>query len=247
MILLVNYKLSFWIGLIQLYFVLGFTNLIAQNTTPETTIQNGYLQDKNQGSQTKLEHVNRELDSVYKSQDNIFNRYWLSYGLYNQALIAGLQKKDQQAVTLVDCAIELLTPLKEDAESLALLSLEQGYSTQFKGYLAMIRIGGNAVLNAQRAVAINPNSLRANLAIAINDFYTPKAFGGGKIALEYLNKAMEGLTIYPEDSLPRWGKPNVYELLIKYHKKKEQDSIALEYLTQALNEFPDSQLLQGMK
>jgi hypothetical protein len=110
-----------------------------------------------------------------------------------------------------------------------------------------MRIGRNAVLNAQQAAVLNPKSLRANLAVAINDFYTPKTFGGGKLTLEYLNNAMKATTPKPQDSLPNWGKPNVYELLVKYYRKNKQFNIAQDYLNQGLEEFPASELLQGLK
>ena len=46
--------------------------------------------------------------------DNTFNRYWLSYGLYNQALLAGIQEDEDRAEFLIDRAIELLNPFKDD-------------------------------------------------------------------------------------------------------------------------------------
>lgn len=247
MIRFTNYKFAFWLICCQLNFIVGISYLSAQNTTQEKAIHTAYTQDKISGTQTQLEKLNRELDVAFKTIDNPFNRYWLSYGLYNQALLAGIQEDENKAESLVDRSIELLNPLRKDAESLALLSLAQGYSTQFKGYFALMRIGRNAVLNAQQAAVLNPKSLRANLAVAINDFYTPKTFGGGKLTLEYLNNAMKATTLKPQDSLPNWGKPNVYELLVKYYRKNKQFNIAQDYLNQGLEEFPASELLQGLK
>jgi hypothetical protein len=246
-ILLPNYKWSPWVSLIVFTFLFGINNLRAQRGNPETVIQNGYLHGKRQGTQIQLELINQELDSIFEITGNTFNRYWLSYGLYNQALLAGIQEDDDKAEILVDRAIELLNPLKDDAESLALLSLEQGYSTQFKSYISLISIGRNAVLNAKRAAELNPRSLRANLALATNDFYTPKVFGGGKLTLQYLNNAIKELNTKPSDSLPTWGMPSVYELFYKYYIKNENESLAKYYLNQGLKEFPESKLLQGLK
>ncbi|MDA7777645.1 hypothetical protein N9H69_02510 [Flavobacteriaceae bacterium] len=244
---LLNYKQFVWIGLLQWCFLFGLTTLSAQNATPEASIHAAYIQDKTAGNQNNLKRINQELDSIFQAGDNRFNRYWLSYGLYNWAILAGIQEEKEQAELLVDQTIGLLSPLKEDAESLALLSLAQGFSTQFKSYLDLMRIGRNAVLNAQRAAVLDPNSLRANLAVALNNFYTPKAFGGGKLTLQYLMRAMEETTVNSQERIPRWGKPIVYELLVKYYRKNEQNSIALDYLTQGLEEFPNNELLQGLK
>ena len=46
------------------------------------------------------------------------------------------------------------------------------------------------------------------------------------------------------DSLPKWGKPSVYELLFKYHKEIKKDSTAQSFLRKGLMEFPESELLK---
>ena len=247
MTILFKYQSPFWLLLIQTILLFGLKNLNAQNITPEKAISIAYNKDEKTGNQIQLERINQKLENIFKATDNTFNRYWLSYGLYNQALLAGIQKNEVRAEFLIDRAIELLNPLKEDSESLALLSLEQGYSTQFKGFFSTMSIGRNALLNALIAAELNPNSLRANFAVAINDFYTPKIFGGGKLTLQYLKKALKEENRDSLDSLPKWGKPSVYELLFKYHKKIKKDSIAQSFLRKGLMEFPESELLKGLK
>jgi len=247
MTILFKYKSPFWLLLVQTILLFGLKNLNAQNITPEKAISIAYNKDEKTGNQNRLERTNQELENIFKATDNTFNRYWLSYGLYNQALLAGIQENQVQAEFLIDRAIELLNPLKDDGESLALLSLEQGYSTQFKGFFSTMSIGRNAVLNALLASELSPNSLRANFAVAINDFYTPKIFGGGKLTLQYLKKALKEENIDSLDSLPKWGKPSVYELLFKYHKKIKKDSTAKSFLKKGLMEFPESELLKGLK
>ena len=247
MTILFKYKSHFWLLLVQTILLFGLNNLNAQNITPEKAISTAYNKDEKTGNQIHLESINQELENIFKSTDNTFNRYWLSYGLYNQALLAGIQENDVRAEFLIDRAIELLNPLKEDSESLALLSLEQGYSTQFKGFFSTMSMGRNALLNALLAAELSPNSLRANFAVAINDFYTPKIFGGGKLTLQYLKKALKEENVDSSDSLPKWGKPSVYELLFKYHKEIKKDSTAQSFLRKGLMEFPESELLKGLK
>ena len=247
MTILFKYKSPFWLLLVQTILLFGLKNLNAQNITPEKAISIAYNKDEKTGNQNRLERTNQELENIFKATDNTFNRYWLSYGLYNQALLAGIQENDIRAEFLIDRAIELLNPLKEDSESLALLSLEQGYSTQFKGFFSTMSIGRNALLNALIAAELNPNSLRANFAVAINDFYTPKIFGGGKLTLQYLKKALKEENVDSSDSLPKWGKPSVYELLFKYHKEIKKDSTAQSFLRKGLMEFPENELLKGLK
>ena len=244
--ILSKYRSPFWLLLVQTFLLFGLKNLAAQNITPEKAIHIAYKKDEKTGNQIQLERINKELQNIFETTDNTFNRYWLSYGLYNQALLAGIQEDEDRAEFLIDRAIELLNPFKDDGESLALLSLEQGYSTQYKGFFSLMSIGRNAVLNALLAIELSPNSLRANFAVAINDFYTPKVFGGGRLTLKYLKKALKDENINSLDSLPKWGKPSVYELLFKYHKKIKKDSIAQSFLSKGLVEFPESELLKSL-
>ena len=227
-----------------IYLVLSLGWVKAQSNTPEATIHKAYNQDKTSEDQIHLHTVNQKLDSIFKVKDNTFNRYWLSYGLYNQALIADWHEKKEDAEVLIDRAINLLKPLKGDAESQALLSLQLGYSTRFKSYWAMASLGRDALFHAERAVELNPNNLRTNLALAINDFYTPKFFGGGKKVEYHLKEALAAPVTSSKDSLPTWGKSNVYKIIVKHYRKIEKDSIAQDYLNQGLQEFTESEMLQ---
>jgi tetratricopeptide (TPR) repeat protein len=241
---LINHSLY---STVTLVFLLWFTPVLGQVPTPEAAIQLAFQQSKTQAVEDPLIQRNNALNKVFKEEDNNFNRYWLSYGLYNQALIADRLEDKKAAEELIDRAIELLKPLKEDPESQALLALQLGYSTRFKSYWSMISLGRNAYQRAERAVALAPTNMRTNLALAINDFYTPKVFGGGKKVETHLIKALQAPSPSASDTSPTWGKPNVYELLVKYYQKNEQQTEAQNYLNQGLSEFPDSELLLSLK
>ena len=228
------------------FFMISFCGLWGQNSNPEYSIQNAFLQDKKEATSTQLKAVLLLLETVFELKDTPFNRYWLSYALYHQALLADVQNQKKIAEVSIDRSIALLMPLENDAESLALLSIQQGYSTQFKWYLSMMQIGRQALQNATRAVELNPNSLRTHLALSINDFYTPKVFGGGALAPIHLKKALEVVHNDPTDRFPSWGKDQVYELLVKHFRKQDQDSLAQDYLERGLIEFPTSELLQEL-
>lgn len=232
---------------VTLAFLMWFTPVLGQVSTPEVAIQLAFHQSKTQAVQDPLIQRNNALDKAFQEEDTNFNRYWLSYGLYNQALIADRLEDKKAAEELIDQAIELLNPLEEDPESQALLALQLGFSTRFKSYWSMISLGRNAYQRAERAVALAPTNMRTNLALAINDFYTPKVFGGGKKVETHLIKALQATSPSASDTSPTWGKPNVYELLFKYYQKNEQQTKAQNYLNQGLSEFPDSELLLSLK
>ena len=231
---------------VTLLFLLCFTPVLGQNPTPEAAIQLAFQQSKTQQTQSPLVKHNTMLEQTFEKEDNNFNRYWLSYGLYNQALIADRLEDKKAAEELIDRAIELLKPLEEDAESQALLALQLGYSTRFKSYWSMMSLGRAAYQRAERAVALAPKNMRTNLALAINDFYTPKVFGGGKKVETHLKKALQAPNPSASVTTPTWGKPNVYELLVKYYQKNKQQTQAQNFLNQGLNEFPNSELLLSL-
>ena len=231
---------------VTLLFLLCFSPVLGQNPTPEAAIQLAFQQSKTQQTQSPLVKHNTMLEQTFEKEDNNFNRYWLSYGLYNQALIADRLEDKKAAEELIDRAIELLKPLEEDAESQALLALQLGYSTRFKSYWSMMSLGRAAYQRAERAVALAPTNMRTNLALAINDFYTPKVFGGGKKVETHLKKALQAPNPSASVTTPTWGKPNVYELLVKYYQKNKQQTQAQNFLNQGLKEFPNSELLLSL-
>ena len=231
---------------VTLLFLLCFSPVLGQNPTPEAAIQLAFQQSKTQQTQSPLVKHNTMLEQTFEKEDNNFNRYWLSYGLYNQALIADRLEDKKAAEELIDRAIELLKPLEEDAESQALLALQLGYSTRFKSYWSMMSLGRAAYQRAERAVALAPTNMRTNLALAINDFYTPKVFGGGKKVETHLKKALQAPNPSASVTTPTWGKPNVYELLVKYYQKNKQQTQAQNFLNQGLSEFPNSELLLSL-
>ena len=232
---------------VTLLFLLYFSPILGQNLTPEAAIQLAFQQSKTQQTQIPLVKYNTMLEQAFEKEDNNFNRYWLSYGLYNQALIADRLEDKKAAEELIDRAIEILKPLEEDAESQALLALQLGYSTRFKSYFSMMSLGRAAYQRAEHAVALAPTNMRTNLALAINDFYTPKVFGGGKKVETHLKKALQAPNPSASVTTPTWGKPNVYELLVKYFQKNKQQTQAQNFLDQGLSEFPNSELLLSLK
>lgn len=231
----------------SLLFLFSFSLSRGQTPSPEEALTRAFSHSKTQKAQTPLQEVTASLEKAFQKEDNRFNRYWLSFGLYYQALFADSLEDIATAENLIDRAISLLKPLANDAESQALLSLQLGYSTRFKSYWSMISLGRAAYMHAEKAVALAPDNLRANLALALTDFYTPKMFGGGKKVVPHLTKALQAPSPEASSQLPRWGKPMVYELLVKYYQKNDQDLTAQNYLNQGLSEFPESELLLSLQ
>ena len=98
--------------------------------------------------------------------------------------------------------------------------------------------------HGQLALSMDSANLRAHYVLGNNDFYTPKAFGGGKKVEKYLKKALSlPAQTVPNPFLPSWGKEESYELLIRHYIREEKWAAAKKYHRLGMEEFPDSGLL----
>lgn len=226
---------------------MSMSSIVLQKDGFQQKIEKAFVESIESNSNEPLEKAATTLAFAFEEKDTISTRYWLSYARYHQALLAGEINKDKkQAEQFIDRAISLLKPLKNDSESLALLSIQIGYSIRFKSYFAMVGLGQDSRAFAETALALDPTNLRAYYSLAINDFYTPKVFGGGREVEFYLKKALGLSQNENVEDQPTWGKDSVYELLIKQYKKEEKDSLAQKYLTQALALYPNNQQLKAL-
>lgn len=237
--------------LISLLLCISLTGISPQNQEKKT-LQYAIEQAFRTCITTKSDQPLKELVTIltwdFEQEDIISTRYWLSYAYYYQALFAGeINKNEKRAEHLIDTATSLLKPSNTDSESLALLSLQTGYSIRFKSYFSMMNLGQDSKEYAKKALEINANNLRAYYALALNNFYTPKVFGGGSEVEFYLKKGLSLTETNIAENQPFWGKESVYELLIKHYQKEEKESLANKYLTEGLELFPDSKLLKGLK
>ena len=189
----------------------------------------------------ELNNLGKELEHLYNEKNQNLIQYWRSY-LKFYSSIYYLNKGDKEiAEKEVDKGIEWLKEIKKkNSEDYALLSMLQGFSTQFKGMRAMF-IGPEANKNAKKAIAIDSTNLRAYYVYASNDFYTPEKYGGGKEVEKYLLKAISlPVQKIKNDYLPSWGKEESYEMLIKFHIEKGKWDLARKYFQEGIKEYPDS-------
>ena len=210
-------------------------------------IEEAFIRCIENESEQPLEKIAETLTLAFDQNDIVSTRYWLSYARYHQALLAAeINQKKKQAESYIDAAILLLKPSLKDSESLALLSLQTGYSIRFKSYFAMMGLGQYSRNYAETALSLDSNNLRAHYALAINNFYTPKVFGGGSEVEAILKQALALAENSINENQPTWGKDSVYELLVKHYKKEEKYSLAKKYLAEGLALFPENKQLKNL-
>lgn len=189
----------------------------------------------------------KSLEELKQEKKQNIITYWQSY-LQFYASIYYLKMGDRKvAEKEIDKGIDYLEEMKhKNSEDLALLSMLQGFSMQFKGMKAMF-VSSDVKENAQQAIAIDSVNLRALYVYASNDFYTPEKYGGGKEAERYLLKAISLDTQKIKNPyLPSWGKEEAYELLIKFYIKNKKWESAKKYYAQGVEEFPESYVLSQL-
>ena len=210
-------------------------------------IEKAFLYCIENESEDALEKIAETLTLTFDENDTVSTRYWLSYTRYHQALLAAeINQKKKQAESYIDAAISLLKPSLKDSESLALLSIQTGYSIRFKSYFAMMGLGQDSHNYAETALSLDSNNLRAYYALAINNFYTPKVFGGGTQVEVNLKQALAMSENSMEENQPTWGKDSVYVLLVNHYIKEEKDSLAKKYLAEGLALFPKNKQLKNL-
>ncbi len=178
------------------------------------------------------------LDQLRAQKPNAYLSYWGAFAQYYLYFRYGQDKpRAEQALTK---GIKLLEDIPtKTAEHYALLSLLQGLNLEFASFLTVAFKAGTAKENAEKAVALGPNNLRAHYARGVNDFYTPKQFGGGKVAAEHFKKAI-ALPDKPDPNpyAPNWGKADAYWYLAQTYQAAGQAELARKYAAEGLSKYP---------
>ena len=193
-----------------------------------------------------VRRVAQALDQLRAQKPNAYLSYWRAFARYHLYFRAGEDKK--QAEAALTKGIELLEAVPaKTAEHYALLSLMQGLNLEFASFLTMPFKAGAVKQNAEKALALAPNNLRAHYVRGISDFYTPAQFGGGKVAGSYFLRAI-GLPDKPDANpyAPDWGKADAYYYLAQTHQKAGQTDLARQYAAEGLGKFPRNVRLKSL-
>lgn len=170
--------------------------------------------------------------------------YWLSYALYYKAIYHMQTQQSSEASKAVSRALELLEEVStKDSEEYAI----EGLGLAFAGSKAPT-MAQSMIKHGHLAMKLDPQNPRAYVVAGINDFYTPKSFGGRTMAKKYLTKALE---LSAQRSIspyaPSWGREEAYEYLIRYLVEEEKGEGARKLQEQALKEFPNSFMIRTLQ
>ena len=192
-----------------------------------------------------LEQLTQALEALRAQKPNPYVSYWAAFAQYHLYFRYGQDKKRAEAALTKGIALLDDLPSKT-AEHYALLSLLQGLNLEFASFLTVAFKAGTVKENAEKAVALAPNNLRAHYARGINDFYTPKQFGGGKAAAAEFLKAIS-LPDKPDPNpyAPSWGKADAYWYLAQAYQAEGKTDLARRYATEGLARYPQHAKLKS--
>ena len=193
-----------------------------------------------------LQLLTKDLDQLRAEKPNPYLNYWGALAQYHLYFRADKDKaRAEEALTK---GIELLEAIPtKNAEHYALLSLLQGLNLEFANFLTIAFKAKTVKENAEKALALAPDNLRAHYARGINDHYTPKQYGGGKVAATHFLKAIS-LPDKPDPNpyAPDWGKADAYSYLVLSYKAAGKTELARQYATEGLSKYPNHARLRGL-
>lgn len=205
-------------------------------------VNDAFVKTMIEKSPNALQALDKNLQSVQQEQAKKLANYWRAY-LHFYLTIYHVQEKDEKAAEeYCDAAIEILEDMdNKNSEDYALLAMIRGMSIQFKAGIRAPFISGKAEKEVKKAMALDESNLRAWYVTANNDYYKPEQYGGGKKVESHLLKAIELPDQKVNNSyLPSWGKPEAYELLIKFYIKKERWKDAKAKFAEANKAYPNN-------
>lgn len=187
-----------------------------------------------------------ELGTVRTATPNAYLSYWQAYVNYRLAYAYGKDRKS--AGKAADKGVSLLEGIKTKlSEHYALLSLLQGISLESASSVAIPFKAAAVASSARKAIELDSNNLRAYLALAVYDFYTPKLYGGGKLVEDNLKKA---IALSPKSDAnpyaPDWGQATAYWYLAKYYQNDNKLDLAKQYATAGMSKYPMNRGLQEL-
>ncbi len=184
----------------------------------------------------KISEIDKD-DKMKKS----YKTYWKTYLYYYKSLFyKNSLSKDDEASKYIDLAIFEIENNLKTTEDYALYATCLSFSIQFANMTQLSRISSKVEENANKALELNNKNIRAYLVLASHNFYTPKMFGGMTKVEENAIKGIACPNSLSNDYYePYWGKPRLFEILIKFYENEKRNDEALKIKQLAKKDFPN--------
>ena len=181
----------------------------------QTEIDSAFIHYFKTGRMEEIDRIIKALPLENKSSNNRYINYWTAYARYKKSLCAQSNPAEEfQKTARIELseALHSLNKIKnKESEDYALLSILKNYSVAFAAAIKIPFVSGEAKKYAQTAIDMDPQNLRAYLAMGIRDYYTPAVYGGKTRFEELFLKAISLQDTYSDNpNDPTWGKNDAY-------------------------------------
>ncbi|HKJ31480.1 MAG TPA: hypothetical protein VKA34_06610 [Balneolales bacterium] len=207
-------------------------------------IKNAFLNSFQSHNPAKLETIEKKLKN-FKNTNRIV-QYWRAYTLCYESIYHIKMGNKRASLKKLKKGINILKIIKtKSSDDYALLAMMQGYAIQFSGGMHAAVLATKAKRNAQNAVDLDKKNVRAWYVQGLNNYHTPKQFGGKTIVKICLTKA---ISLKEENRqnpyLPTWGKVQSYGLLVTFYINQKKFAKAQKVLKTGLKKYPDNYTLK---
>lgn len=177
-----------------------------------------------------------------------YKQYWLAFIKYQISIERMRKGRSEDPQKPLEDAIQILKQVKnKDSEIYALLAMASGLNLQFVPRQNILLEIGDVNEALGKALALDPNNIRAFYANAISDFNTPPEYGGGRRSEGLLKQAIGVKETTPKPLAPNWGKDLVAALMVEVMIKNGKLEEARSFLADAKNKYPTSLALQDVE
>ena len=192
-----------------------------------------------------LSRVKKEI----KQTDARNRTYWKAYLAFQEAVYFLENEDIKKSSKFIQRGIKTLRKADHrTSEDYALLAMMQSFSIQFAEVSEMAALAQQVKERAQKAIELDPNNPRAYYVYAIQDYYTPEEYGGGKETEAQLSKAVDILRSGRQaKSGLSWGEDSSYELLIKYYLNEGNRDVAHSLYEEVVALYPDSYVVENLQ
>ena len=175
--------------------------------------------------------------------------YWTAYVDYYRSVYYLFREDTERSQVAIQRGLDALKEKDDkDSEEYALLAIMESFSIMFSPGMKAAFISAKVQEHAHAAIELDSNNVRAYYALANNDFYTPKMYGGGRKVEQYLREAIT-LPERTSDApyAPSWGLDQCYALLVRFYLKRKDTAAAREYYQEAIARYPESDELKSIQ
>jgi len=214
----------------------------------ESRVENALAISLLSKSSTELDKINTQLVALTEvNKNNRVVSYWRAYNYYYTGVFHFVEENKEKTIETLQLGIDILESISgKSSEELALLAMLQSFTMSSSSSFAIPVIASKVKRNNINAMKLDDKNPRAYYVAALNDFYTPAQYKGGKLVEKYAKKAIElPAQQQPNPYMPSWGKKMAYELLVKFYIREKRTKEAQELYKVALTDFPeDYQLMK---